>query len=377
MCHVGDDDITRGIIHNNLKLTFQHWTISCSQLYYQTGTITPEDLQSLKPSFTLDLVCIRFSCQWITRVLQIKAKQAEWRKLSFAIITWQRLSGFHLLHLLMHFLFFCTEWRSVSRRLPLQLPEANHLHEGLAAAAGVAVNFQVQVSAGERLFTTVTVSPCKPGGNTNDGMKVMTKTRNLIRLNWWLCLVIYRPWSSQNASYLQGKHCHKHHQCTYLNKLPSELRLPLFFFSTEDEVPSCDLWGEGVVLSLLRPDILKVFPSFPKDLSGDLNLIDPFPEIPPPVLPSLASFSSSSSSNGLRSLGPSPSRRDVPGDQWCRLLWSLSLSKGMLILRLILRRINAWSGAGPPPFKRWFLLTGIRRGGGGGQVGRNLWKGRE
>lgn len=70
-----------------------------------------------------------------------------------------------------------------------------------------------------------------------------------------------------------------------------------------------------MALSLLRPDILNVFPSFPKDLRGDLNFREPFPELPAPVLPSLASFSSSSSSNGLRSLGQSPSRREEPGDQ--------------------------------------------------------------
>lgn len=160
------------------------------------------------------------------------------------------------------------------------------------------------------------------------------------------------------------------HRCTNLNKLPSELRLPLFFFSAEDDVSSSDLGGEGVEPSLLRPDNLNVLPSFPKDLSGDLNFKEPFPDSP--LFPSLASFSSSSSSNGLRSLRPSPSRSEEPGDQrWA--LWS----EGMLMLRLILRRINALLRVGPPPFRRWFLLTGMRKRRKRRreeQVGRTLWK---
>lgn len=160
----------------------------------------------------------------------------------------------------------------------------------------------------------------------------------------------------------------------YLSKLPSELRLPLFFFSVGGGVPWSDPCGEGVGLSLLRPDILRVFPSFPKDLRGDLNFKEPLPEAPAPVFSSLASFSSSSSSNGLRSLGPPSSRREEPGDQWCCRPWSRSLSKGMLMFRLILRRIKALSRVGPPPFRRWFLVAGMRRRGRGGQRGKNLWK---
>lgn len=178
----------------------------------------------------------------------------------------------------------------------------------------------------------------------------------------------------------------------YLNKLPSELLLPLFFFCPGEGVPWRDPCGEGVAPSLLLPDILRFFPSFPRVFSGDLNLNDPFPELPPPLpfFPSLASFSSSSSSNGLRSLGPSPSKRELLGGQWLLCppsSWmpSSPLSKGLrwwwwgLMLRLILRNIKALSRVGPPPFRRTgsSLRTGITELVEGGQGGRNLGRERE
>lgn len=88
--------------------------------------------------------------------------------------TWQRLSGFDFLHhlLLLHRLVLGALGHSVGDGLPLQLPQAHHLHEGQAPADGVAVALRaVQLAVGEGFLAGaqgVAVFSCKSG---KDGSK--------------------------------------------------------------------------------------------------------------------------------------------------------------------------------------------------------------
>lgn len=156
---------------------------------------------------------------------------------------------------------------------------------------------------------------------------------------------------------------------SYRSKLPSELRLP-FFFLCMGEAEPIEPCGEWVSFSLLLLDMRKFLPSFPSVLRGETPFMrsrvplmePPFPD--PPRRTSLASFSSSSSSNGFLSRGTRPSRSEPP-----LLLGQSSSDPGSLNelrLRLIFLRMNSLcvvdkSTLNLPPFSRdgRFLRTGM------------------
>lgn len=92
-------------------------------------------------------------------------------------LTRQRLSGFdHLHHLLLRRRRLLGALGRAIRGLPLDLPQTHHLHEGHAAAGGVALALRaVGLAVGEGLLPraqTVAVFPSEPGESRRERRSV-------------------------------------------------------------------------------------------------------------------------------------------------------------------------------------------------------------